>query len=64
MTNSDTTLTSGIPSNPTTLRTSTTPRCGYCAALLIAKGELYWCGVCGVWFEVREVEIPPATTMV
>ncbi len=52
------------PSNPTTLRTNSTPRCGYCAALLIAKGELYWCGVCGVWFEVREVEVVPVTVMI
>lgn len=57
-------MTSGTLSNPTTLRTSTTPRCGYCAALLVAKGELHWCARCGVWFEVREVEVPPVTTMI
>lgn len=56
--------TSGTLSNPTTLRTSTTPRCGYCAALLVAKGELHWCGACGVWFVVRPVEVVPVTVMI
>ncbi len=57
-------MTSGTPQNPTTLRTATTPRCGYCDAVLIAKGELHWCGECGVWFEVREVEVVPVTVMI
>lgn len=52
------------PTNPTTLRTNTTPRCGYCDALLIAKGELHWCGACGVWFEVKPVEVVPVTVMI
>ena len=55
---------SGTLSNPTTLRTNSTPRCGYCDAILLAKGELHWCGGCGVWFEVRAVEETPVTVMI
>lgn len=55
---------SGTPSNPTTLRTNSTPRCGYCAALLIAKSELHWCGTCGVWFRVMPVEVVGVGVMI
>lgn len=57
-------MTSGTLQNPTTLRTNSTPRCGYCAALLVAKGELHWCGVCEVWFVVRPVEVVPVGVMI
>lgn len=58
-------MTSGTPSNPTTLRTNArVPLCFYCDAVLLAKSGLHWCAEHGVWFRVEPVKVVPATVMI